>query len=133
MDDAKKIRRAAQNKTHRYSFRMNTEQETRMREMMEEAGLKNKSRLIVGRIFGQTFKRVVTVPEKKVYYTRLTDLYGQMRLIGLEYNQTVKVLNVTYGDRRAEALIRKLEKNMQDLCGILQSVIDVMNEANANL
>jgi hypothetical protein len=44
------------------------------------------------------------------YYIRLTNFYHQFQAIGNNYNQTVKALKTNFSEKRALALLYKLEK-----------------------
>ena len=44
---------------------------------------------------------------------RLTNLYAQIRAVGVNYNQTVKAIHTNFNDRRAVALLSRLEKHIR--------------------
>ena len=44
------------------------------------------------------------------YVTKLTSFYAQFRAIGVNYNQVVKELHTNFSEKKALALLYKLEK-----------------------
>lgn len=61
---------------------------------------------------------------------RLTNLYAQIRAIGVNYNQTVKAVHTNFNDRRAIALLARLEKDTQELKRLFEQVIRLTEEFN---
>ncbi len=64
------------------------------------------------------------------YYLRLTNLYAQIRAVGVNYNQTVKAIHTNFNDRRAIALLAQLDKSTQELNGLFRQVIRLTKEFN---
>ena len=62
------------------------------------------------------------------YYTRLTNLFGQFRAVGVNYNQVVKVLNTNFSENKARALLYKLEKETIQLVNLNRQIIDLTRE-----
>ena len=50
------------------------------------------------------------------YYTKLSDFHAQFRCIGTNYNQVVKELRIRFSEKKAMALLYKLENYTIDLC-----------------
>lgn len=117
-------------KTFFHAFKLNHQQETLFQTMMMEAGQRSMSRFIIGRIFGSTFKVVKTDKDAHDCYVRLTNLYGQIRAVGVNYNQAVKAIHTNFNDRRAAALLAQLEKYTKELTGMYQQVIALTEEFN---
>lgn len=61
---------------------------------------------------------------------RLTNLYAQIRAIGVNYNQTVKAVHTNFNDRRAVALLARLEKDTKELKRLFEQVIRLTEEFN---
>lgn len=57
------------------------------------------------------------------YYVRLTNFYHQFQAIGNNYNQTVKAIKNNFGEKRAYALLRNLEKATIDLVVLARRII----------
>lgn len=64
------------------------------------------------------------------YYLRLTNLYGQIRAVGVNYNQTVKAIHTAFTERRASMLLSRLEKQTQELVVLFSAVIKLTEEFN---
>ena len=62
------------------------------------------------------------------YYIRLTNFYHQFQAIGNNYNQTVKAVKSNFGEKRAFALLRNLEKATIDLVVLSKRIIMLTRE-----
>ena len=62
------------------------------------------------------------------YYTKLNDFHAQFRMVGNNYNQTLKELKSHFSERRTIALVCKLEKYMMQLVPIMHKVIERTDE-----
>ena len=62
------------------------------------------------------------------YYTKLSDFHTQFRMVGNNYNQTLKELKSHFSERRTMAFVCKLEKYMMQLVQIIQKVVELTNE-----
>lgn len=62
------------------------------------------------------------------YYIRLTNFYHQFQSIGNNYNQTVKAVKSNFGEKRAYALLRNLEKATIDLVLLSKRIILLTRE-----
>jgi hypothetical protein len=62
------------------------------------------------------------------YHARLTNFYSQFRSIGVNYNQVVKHLKVTFTEKTALSLLYKLEKATMELVAINKQIIDLTRE-----
>lgn len=49
------------------------------------------------------------------YYIHLTEFFRQFQTIGNNYNQVVRTVKTNFGEKRAAALLYKLEKAMLEL------------------
>ena len=50
--------------------------------------------------------------------------------VGVNYNQTVKAIHTNFNDRRAVALLARLEKNTQELTLLFGQVVRLTEEFN---
>ena len=62
------------------------------------------------------------------YYAKLSDLHAQFRMVGNNYNQTLKELKSHFSERRAKALVCKLEKYMMQLVQTMHKVTELTDE-----
>lgn len=58
----------------------------------------------------------------KDYYMMLTNIYSQYRMIGVNYNQVVKAIKTNFAEKRALAMLYRLEKATIELIGITKEV-----------
>jgi len=86
--------------------------------MYEQAGVRSKARFILARIFGETFRVLKTDRSAADFATKLSALHGQIRAIGVNYNQVVKQLHTTFGEKKALSLLYKLEQETIELSKI---------------
>ena len=59
---------------------------------------------------------------------KLSDFHAQFRMVGNNYNQTLKELKSHFSERRTVALVYKLEKYMMQLVQIMHKVIELTDE-----
>ena len=97
----------------------------RFLKMFDRSGMTSKSAFIKARIFGEPFHVVAFDKSQHEYYTKLSDFHAQFRI---NYNQTLKELKSHFSERRAMALVCKLEKYMMQLVQIMQKVVEITNK-----
>ena len=78
--------------------------------MKEESGVPSLSLFIKARVFNETF-RVIKVDRSLFdYYQKLTALYVQCRIVGVNYDQSVVALNGYNTEKKSIAILAKLKK-----------------------
>ena len=87
-----------------------------------------KSAFIKARIFGEPFHVVTFDKSQHEYYAKLSDFHAQFRMVGNNYNQTLKELKCHFSEHRAMALVCKLEKYMMQLVQIMAKVTELTAE-----
>ena len=60
--------------------------------------------------------------------SEMSSFHSQYRAVGNNYNQTVKELRVHFSEKKAMALLYKLEKCTQELVRITQEIIRLTQE-----
>ncbi len=83
--------------------------------MYEKSGCKAKAVFIKEKLFSNKFKVTTinnAVPE---YYAKLSDLHAQFRRIGANYNQVVATLKTHFSERKAMAMLYRLENETRNL------------------
>lgn len=113
--------------TNRYSVNFSNEEDIRFLRMFDRSGMTSKSAFIKARIFGEPFHVVTFDKSLHVYYTKLSDFHAQFRMVGNNYNQTLKELKSCFSERRTAALVYKLEKYMMQLVQIMHEVVELTN------
>ena len=105
-----------------------SEEDIRFLKMFDRSGMTSKSAFIKARIFGESFHVVSFDKSQHEYYTKLSDFHAQFRMVGNNYNQTLKELKSHFSERRTAALVYKLEKYMMQLVQIMHKVIELTDE-----
>ena len=100
----------------------------RFLKMFDRSGMTSKSTFIKARIFGEPFHVVTFDKSQHEYYAKLSEFHSQFRMVGNNYNQTLKELKSHFSERRAAALVYKLEKYMMQLVQIITKVVELTNE-----
>ena len=113
---------------YRYSFRLNAGENSRFEQMLAESGAKDRTLFIKKAIFGGTLKVVKTDKATMDYYIRLTEFYRQFRAVGNNYNQVVRTLKNNFGEKRAMALLYKLEKSSVELMLLCKKIVVLTQE-----
>ena len=98
--------------SHQVMVRFNDEEYARFLAMYEQSGVYAKA----------VDKTLVD------YYTRLSSLHAQYRAVGVNYNQTVKELKSRFSEKKAMALLYKLEKMTVELAGLSRQILALTNE-----
>lgn len=117
----------------RLTVNLTDDQHARFLSMFEQSGLASLSGFIAARIFGDEFKVVTTDASTLEYVSKLTALYGQIRSVGVNYNQTVKQLHSTFGEKKALSLLYKLEKQTVELSRIGREVLTLCEDFKAKI
>ena len=115
-------------KTHCVMVRFDSSEWNRFLTMYEKSGVYAKAVFLKEHFFGRTFK-VLTVDRALVdYYTKLSDFHAQFRAIGTNYNQVVKELRCHYSEKKAMALLFKLEKQTVELVKLSHRIVELSRE-----
>ena len=113
--------------TNRYSVNFSSEEDVRFLRMFDRSGMTSKSAFIKARIFGEPFHVVTFDKSQHEYFAKLSDFHAQFRMVGNNYNQTLKELKSHFSERRTVALVYKLEKYMMQLVQIMHKVVELTN------
>lgn len=114
--------------TNRYSVNFSSEEDVRFLKMFDRSGMTSKSAFIKARIFGEPFHVVTFDKSLHEYYTKLSDFHAQFRMVGNNYNQTLKELKSHFSEHRTAALVYKLEKYMIQLVQIMTKATELTDE-----
>jgi hypothetical protein len=113
---------------YRFSVNFTAEEYARFLTMFETSGLQSKAAFIKARVFNDTFRVIITDRGTLEYVAKLTQLHAQFRAIGTNYNQVVKELHTHFSEKKALALLYKLEKITVELAAIGQQIIALSKE-----
>jgi len=110
------------------AVRFSEEEHNRFLSMFEKSGVYAKSVFLKAHFFGQPFK-VLKVDKTLVdYYTKLSDFHAQFRAIGTNYNQVVKELRLHFSEKKAMALLYKLEQQTVELVKLSRKIVELSRE-----
>ena len=106
--------------------------------MFDRSGMTSKSAFIKARIYREPFHVVTFDKGQHEYYAKFfavqsgkaerSDFHAQFRMVGNNYNQILKELKSHFSERRAMALVCKLEKYMMQLVQIMHKVTELTDE-----
>lgn len=117
--------------THRVAVRFNSVENARFLTMYELSGVQNKATFIKARVFGDTF-RVIKVDRSQLdYYQKLSAFYAQFRAVGVNYNQVVIALRSNFTEKKAMAMLHKLEQHTIELVSLNRQIIDLTEDYKA--
>ena len=116
---------------HRLTVNLTDTQHAGFLAMFEQSGVQSLSAFICARIFGDEFRVVKTDASAVEFTAKLTALHSQFRSVGVNYNQIVKELHSNFGEKKALALLYKLEKATVELAGIGREVMQLCEQFKA--
>jgi hypothetical protein len=90
--------------------------------------MNEKAKFIKNMLFGNVMKTVKIDRAAMDFYVRLTNFYAQFQAIGNNYNQTVKAVKTNFSEKRALALLYKLEKTTIELVALSKQIISLTRE-----
>ena len=109
--------------THRYVFRLNDEDNAKFLSLFELSGMKVKAHFITSVLFSKEIKSVKFDKSVLDFYIKLTELYGQFRAVGVNYNQIVKILYRNFSEKKAAAYLFKLEQQTAQMVAICKEIM----------
>ena len=104
------------------------EEYARFLSLLEESGVQVKATFIKARVFGERFRVIKTDEGTLRYVAKLSQFHSQFRAVGTNYNQVVKELHTHFSQKKALALLYKLEKITAELAAIGGQVIALSEE-----
>ena len=112
-------------KTHCVMVRFDDEEHAHFLTMYERSGEYAKAVFIKARVFGEVFKVIQVDNSYPEYYAKLSDLHAQYRRIGVNYNQVVKELKSRFSEKKAMALLYKLEGITRELVTVSREILSL--------
>ena len=108
--------------------RFTDEEYARFLTMFEQSGVLSKAQFIKARVFDATFRVIQKDLGTMEIAARLTIFLAQFRKIGVNYNQVVKELNTHFSQKKALALLYKLENGTRDLITVSEKILALTEE-----
>lgn len=112
----------------RYTVRFSEEEHNRFLSMFEKSGVSARSVFLKAHFFGVPFRVLRTDKTLVDYYTKLSDFHAQFRAVGTNYNQVVKELKIRFSEKKAMALLFRLEKCTQELVALSRRIVELSKE-----
>ena len=113
---------------YRYSVNFTSIENARFLTLYEQSGVFSKSTFIKARVFNESF-RVIKVDRALLdYYQKLSAFYAQFRAVGVNYNQVVVALRSNFTEKKAMAMLYKLENMTQELKILNEQIIALTEE-----
>ena len=113
---------------YKYSFRLNAAEKAKFDRLLAESGARDRTLFIKKAVFGGTLKVVKVDKAGMDYYVRLTEFYRQFQAVGNNYNQVVRSIRNNFGEKRAMALLYRLEKSNLELILVCRKVMALTEE-----
>ena len=99
-----------------------------MKQLLAESGARDITLFIKKSIFSGQIKVVKIDKATMDYYIKLTEFYRQFQAVGNNYNQVVRTLKNNFGEKRATALLYRLEKLSIELMLVCKKVMVLTQE-----
>ena len=115
-------------KTHHVMLRFNDEEWLRFLAMYEQTEVKAKAVFAKARIFGGVFRVFREDRTLVEYYAKLSSFHAQYRMIGNNYNQTVKELRCHFSEKKAMALLYRLEQCTKELAALTRQIVELTKD-----
>lgn len=112
----------------RYTISLNGVEHSRFLELFDESGIQVKAHFITSCIFEKTIKTIKVDKGTVDFYMRLTSFHSQFRSVGINYNQIVKLLYSNFSEKKAAAILYKLEKQTTEMVTIFKKVVQLTEE-----
>lgn len=112
-------------RSHHIMLRFDDEEWLKFLAMYEETDVKAKAVFAKARLFGEPFRVMREDKTLVEYYTKLSSFHSQYRMVGNNYNQVVKELRCHFSEKKAMALLYKLENCTKELATITRQVVEL--------
>lgn len=90
--------------------------------MMEKANQDVRATFIKQLVFSRPFRVLTTDRSLAVYCAKLSEFFAQFRTVGVNYDLMVKELKSGFSEKKAMAMLYKLEKATLDMASIMCEV-----------
>ena len=116
--------------THCVMVRFDDTEWGRFLTLYEQSGVYAKAVFVKSRVFGEPF-RVVKVDKATMDFTeKLSSFHAQFRGVAVNYNQVVKELRSHFSEKKAMALLYRLEALTRQMMEQGQQIVMLAREAH---
>ena len=112
----------------RYTISFNEREHSRFLELFDQSGMNVKAHFITTCIFEKTIKTIKVDKGTRDFYMRLTSFHSQFRAVGVNYNQMVKLLYTNLSEKKAAAILYKMERQTLEMIEIFKKVVQLTEE-----
>ena len=89
--------------------------------------------IFISVLFSKEIKSVKIGKLVKDFYIKLTELYGQFRAVGVNYNQIVKILYRNFSEKKAAAYLFKLEQQTAQMVAICKEIMALSQQLEQHI
>ena len=116
-------------RTHCVMVRFDDTEWARFLTLYEQSGVYAKAVFVKSRVFGEPF-RVIRIDKSTVdFCERLSSFHAQFRGVAVNYNQVVKELRSHFSEKKAMALLYRLESMTRQMMEQGQQIVALAKEA----
>ncbi len=116
-------------RTHCVMVRFDDVEWARFLTLYEQSGVYAKAVFVKSRVFGETF-RVIKIDKANVdFCEKLSSFHAQFRGVAVNYNQVVKELRCHFSEKKAMALLYRLESMTRQMMEQGQQIVALAKEA----
>ena len=117
-------------RTHCVMVRFDDEEYARFMSRYRESGVYAKAVFCKSMVFGETFRVILADKEKEDAYKKLNALHAKFREMATNYNLVVKELHSHFSERKAMALLNRMEGMTKEMSAIAQKVIALVKDVS---
>lgn len=96
--------------------------------MFEKSGVHSMARFIKGQVFDKTFRVIQMDRGATEIASILSSLKAQYRKIGVNYNQIVKEMHIHFSQKKALAMLYKLENETRNLIAVSEKIFTIVQK-----
>lgn len=109
-------------------FRLDVQELAELDRIVSNSGAKNRSEYIKAVVFSRVIRVNIVEEKRGEDWKTLNNLYSQYRKFGNNYNQVVKVLHTTFEEKKALALLYKLENLTIEFVNINKKIMGIISK-----
>lgn len=109
-------------------FRLDVQELAELDRIVGNSGAKNRSEYIKAVVFSRAIQVSIVEEKRGENWKTLNNLYSQYRKFGNNYNQVVKVLHTTFEEKKALALLYKLENLTIEFVNINKKIMGIISK-----
>ena len=96
--------------------------------MFEKSGVQSMARFIKGQVVDKTFRVIQMDRGATEIASILSSLKAQYRKIGVNYNQIVKEMHIHFSQKKALAMLYKLENETRNLIAVSEKIFTIVQK-----